>query len=87
MAKMQKKSLNPRDETHPFDKGKVELANLSDVTIGKATLEPGRGWVKCVKPVVKINSCQPPYTQYIISGRIRVRMDDGEEELVPALSV
>ena len=41
MAKMQKKSLNPRVETHPFDKGKVELANLSDVTIGKATLNQG----------------------------------------------
>jgi uncharacterized cupin superfamily protein len=24
--------------------------------------------------------CQAPHTQYIISGRIRVRMDDGEEE-------
>jgi hypothetical protein len=81
MAKMQKKSLNPRVETHPFDKGKVELANLSDVTIGKATLEPGWSWEKCVKPVVKINSRQPPYTQYIISGRIRVRMDAGEEEV------
>ena len=49
MAKMQKKSLNLPDETHPFDKGKVELANLSDVTIGKTTLEPGRSWEKCVK--------------------------------------
>lgn len=78
MAKMQKKSLNPRVETHPFDKGKVELANLSDVTIGKATLEPGRSWEKCVKPVVKINSRQPPYTQYIISGRRIV----GNEPLV-----
>ncbi|MFZ0893150.1 MAG: hypothetical protein WAZ77_01490 [Candidatus Nitrosopolaris sp.] len=56
MAKMQKKSLNLPDETHPFDKGKVELANFSDVTIGKTTLEPGRSWEKCVKPIIKINS-------------------------------
>lgn len=41
MAKMQKKSLNLPDETHPFDKGKVELANLSDVTIGKELLNQG----------------------------------------------
>jgi len=79
MTKMQKKSVKPRDETHSFDKVKVELANLSDVTIGKGTLEPARSWKKRVKPVVKINSCQHSYTQYIISGRIRVRMDDGEE--------
>ncbi len=56
MAKMQKRSLNSPDETHPFDKGKVELANLSDVTIDKTTLEPGRSWEKCLKPIVKINS-------------------------------
>ena len=56
MAKMQKRSLNSPDETHPFDKGKVELTNLSDVTIGKATLEPGRSWEKCLKSIVKINS-------------------------------
>jgi hypothetical protein len=37
MAKMQKKSLNSPDETDPFDNGKVELANLTGVTIDKAT--------------------------------------------------
>jgi hypothetical protein len=52
MAKMQKKSLNLPDETHPFDKGKVELANLSDVTISKATLGLGKN---VSKPIIKIN--------------------------------
>jgi uncharacterized cupin superfamily protein len=33
-----------------------------------------------VKPIVKTNSCQVPHTQYIISGRIKVAMDDGAEE-------
>ena len=30
------------DETRTFEKGKIELAKLGDVTIGRATLEPGR---------------------------------------------
>lgn len=81
MAKMQKKSLNTSpDETRTFENGKIELANLSDVTIGRVTLEPGWSWEKCVKPIVKTNSCQAPHTQYIISGRIKVVMDDGAEE-------
>jgi hypothetical protein len=37
---MQKKSLNSSpDETRTFEKGKVELANLGDVVIGRATFE------------------------------------------------
>ena len=78
---MQKKSLNTSpDETRTFENGKIELANLSDVTIGRVTLEPGWSWEKCVKPIVKTDSCQAPHTQNIISGRIKVVMDDGAEE-------
>lgn len=81
MAKIQKKNLDSSpDETRTFEKGKIELANLGDVTIGRAVLEPGWSWEKCVKPIVKTDSCQAPHTQYIISGRIKVVMDDGAEE-------
>ena len=81
MAKMQKKNLNTSpDETRTFENGKIELANLGDVTIGRAIFQPGWSWEKCVKPIVKTDSCQVPHTQYIVSGRIKVVMDDGEEE-------
>jgi uncharacterized RmlC-like cupin family protein len=79
-AKMQKKSMKSPDETRSFDKGKVELANIGDTSIGRAYFEPGWSWEKCVKPLAKTESCQAPHTQYIISGRIRIRMDDGSEE-------
>ena len=78
---MQKKSLDSSpDETRTFEKGKIELAKLGDVTIGRATLEPGWSWERCVKPLVNTNSCQAPHTQYMISGRMKVVMDDGKEE-------
>jgi hypothetical protein len=80
MAKMQKKNLDSPEETRTFEKGKLELANLGDVTIGRATLEPGWSWEKCVKPLVKTDSCQAPHTQYMVSGRMKVVMDDGTEE-------
>jgi EutQ-like cupin domain len=50
------------------------------ITIGRGILEPGWSWEKCVKPLVKTNSCQAPHTEYIVSGRIRVVMDDGTED-------
>jgi hypothetical protein len=81
MAKMQKKNLDTSpDEVRKFENGKIELATLGDVTIGRAVLEPGWSWEKCVKPLVKTDSCQAPHTQYIVSGRIKVVMDDGSEE-------
>lgn len=71
MAKMQKKNLDTSpDEVRKIENGKIELANLGDVTIGRAVLEPGWSWEKCVKPLVKTDSCQAPHTQYIVSGRI-----------------
>jgi|SRR5689334_175214 quercetin dioxygenase-like cupin family protein len=89
MARMQKKNLDSSpDETRTFEKGKVELVNLDNVTIGRAVLEPGWSWEKCVKPLVKTNSCQQPHTQYMISGRMKVVMDDGiEEEFGPGDAV
>jgi hypothetical protein len=78
---MQKKSLDSSpDETRTFQNGKIELANLGDVVIGKAIFEPGWSWEKCVKPLVKTNSCQAPHTQYMISGRMKVVMDYGTEQ-------
>ena len=68
-AKMQKKSLDSSpDETRTFEKGKIDLANFSDVIVGRAIFEPGWSWEKCVKPIVKTNSCQAPHTMYVVSG-------------------
>jgi quercetin dioxygenase-like cupin family protein len=78
-SKMQKKSLDSPDETRTFEKGKVQLVNLKTVTIGRSVFEPGWSWDKCVKPIVKTNSCEAPHTSVIISGRLKVRMDDGTE--------
>lgn len=70
---------NP-DDVRNFTNGRVELANLGDAAIGRITLEPGWKWSKDIKHIVNTNSCQLPHTQYAISGRLRVRMDDGTEQ-------
>jgi hypothetical protein len=75
-----KKSLDKPDEVREFEKGKLELATLGDVVIGRATLQPGWSWEKCVKPLAQTKSCEAPHTGYMISGRIKVVMDDGTEE-------
>ena len=79
MVKMQKKSMNSPEETRDFPKGKVQLVTVEGVTFGLATFEPGWKWSTSVKSIVKTESCQAPHTQYTISGRLHVVMDDGSE--------
>jgi hypothetical protein len=72
------------DEARTFEKGKIELANFDDITIGRAVLESGWSWEKSVKPIVKTNSCQQSHTLYTVSGRMKIVMDDGiEDEIGP----
>ena len=78
-AKILAKSFNSPDEVRAFEKGMIEIVKLGNVVIGRTTLEPGWIWEKCVKPIVKTDSCQALHTTYIISGRMKVRMDDGTE--------
>ena len=80
MATMQKRNLSKLDETRTFDKGKLELVTLGGVTFGRATLKPGWKWSTSVKPLVKTKGCEAPHLQNHVSGRIRVRMDDGSED-------
>jgi hypothetical protein len=81
MASMQSKSLNKPDEKRSFPKGKLELVTLGGITFGRGTFEPGWKWSDSVKPLVKTKSCEAPHTQYHVSGRLAVRMDDGTEAI------
>lgn len=79
MAKLEAKTLDAPDETRSFDKGKLDVVNVTGATIGRTTFEPGWKWSDCVKPIVGTDSCQTLHTGYVVSGRINVVMDDGNE--------
>ncbi len=79
---LQKKSLDSPDETRTFENGKVGVITLGDFTASRLVLEPGWRWSENVKPIAGTDSCQVPHTGYHVSGRLRVRMDDGTEEEV-----
>jgi hypothetical protein len=73
------KSLATPDETMKMDHGLIELVSLPGVTFGRATFEPGWRWSTDVKPAAGTGSCQIAHTAVVLSGRLRVRMDDGTE--------
>ena len=76
---MQKKSMNSPDEVRDFPLGKLCLVNIEGVTFGLATFQPGWRWSTSVKPLVKTDSCEAPHTNYHLSGKLGVKMDDGSE--------
>jgi hypothetical protein len=81
---LEAKNIETPDETVTFDRGEVRIVNLTGMTVGQATFQPGWRWSMDVKPVVGTESCQLPHLSYIVSGRFHVRMDDGTElELRP----
>ena len=79
MARLEKKSLDRPDETRPVTDGSVAVVELDGATVMRTTFEPGWRWSESVKPVVGTDSCQVHHVGYVISGRMHVRMDDGEE--------
>lgn len=74
---MTRKSLEQPDETRAFGKGKLQIVSLGKLACGRATFEPGWKWSENVKPIAKTDSCQVHHVGYVISGHMKIKMDDG----------
>jgi quercetin dioxygenase-like cupin family protein len=75
-------SLDSPEETRPFEgsTGQLQLVNMNESVVGRATFLPGWRWSEHVGPIAKTSSCQVAHRGYFISGRMKVVMDDGEEK-------
>jgi uncharacterized cupin superfamily protein len=79
MSNTVKKNLGQPDEVRPFPNGKLELVTVGDVTFARATFNAGWRWSENVKPIAGTPSCQVHHNGYVVSGRMHIRMDSGEE--------
>jgi quercetin dioxygenase-like cupin family protein len=75
----EKQNLHDADEVRTTEKMRVEVVRLGGTTVSRLTMEPGWRWSEHVKPVAGTESCEAKHLGYVISGRMRVRMDSGEE--------
>jgi hypothetical protein len=73
------RSVDTATDIREFPRGRVEVVTVGTTTVTRSTMEPGWRWSECVKPVAGTDSCQVQHNGYAISGRIRVRQDDGTE--------
>jgi uncharacterized cupin superfamily protein len=80
MANVELKNFDSPDEVRPFEgKGQAEVVNIAGQTIGRGTFEPGWKWSENVKPIAGTDSCQVAHLAYVVSGRMRIHMDDGSD--------
>ena len=70
------------DEVRTFEKGKFEVVRIADMTIGRATYEPGWKWSEHVGKKLGKKSCDVEHVGLVISGRAAVAMDDGREFVI-----
>ena len=84
VPRLQRKSFSTPDEVRRFPCGQVAIINLDETILGRFSLGPGWRWSKDVKPIAGTPYCQHRHVGYVMSGHLRVRMEDGTEEDIVA---
>jgi mannose-6-phosphate isomerase-like protein (cupin superfamily) len=85
MGKLMVKKFSAADERRSFEShGFVETIRIGEGTVGRAVFEPGWKWSVDVKPLANTDTCEVHHSAYVLSGRMHIVMDDGEEADVEA---
>ena len=76
------KRLEDPDEERRFEKGLFRLVSLGGSEIGRAEYQPGWRWSTHVGPTAGTASCEVEHVGLVVSGRVAVKMDGGEEHVL-----
>jgi quercetin dioxygenase-like cupin family protein len=71
------KRFEKPDETRVFEKGRFELVRVGEMTIGRATYEPGWRWSLHVGGPTGQTHCEVEHVGMVVSGRAVAAMRDG----------
>src|SRR3954452_25251944 len=76
MADAERKNFDAPDEVREFPHGRAEIVKIGGGEVGRLVIEPGWRWSEHIKPIAGTELCEAPHFQYVISGRVGVRMAD-----------
>ena len=79
VPRLQRKNFAAPDLVRTFARGRIDIVNLDETSIGRFVWEPGWRWSVDVGPIVGTHSCQNRHVGYVIAGHLHVVMDDGTE--------
>jgi mannose-6-phosphate isomerase-like protein (cupin superfamily) len=81
---LQKKNFQKPDEIQTPPNSRVDTIRIEGMTVQKQTYQPGWQWSKHMKSIAGTKSCQVHHFGVLVSGRLHVKADDGQEiELGP----
>ena len=72
-------SLDAASTSRILPLGRVDLIELGGLAFDRATFEPGWRWSEDQASATEGQLCSQRHLGYLISGRMRFRMDDGTE--------
>ena len=84
MQTTEHRTFTAPDDVREFPNGRAEIVKVGDAEIGRLVFDPGWRWSNDVKPIAQTDSCVAPHFQYHVSGRLAIRMDDGQEFIAAA---
>ena len=77
---IQRKSLNEPDATESYgEDGDAEAVQIGDAVVWRSRLKPGWSWAKDAQPKTGTPFCPADHFEYVVSGRIVYRMQEGGE--------
>jgi len=79
MAGFELKNFAAPDDVREFPFGKGDIVDMGGGKVMHMILQPGWRWSDHVKPTTGTELCEAPHFQYLVSGRLAVRMADGTE--------
>jgi len=80
MSRIAIKKFSAPDERRTFKaKGFADILNFDAGVVGRGVFEPGWKWSKHLQPIAGTKSCESAHSCYVVSGRMHIVMDDGEE--------
>ena len=85
MADIMISNVDAHGERRPFAAhGHVVLANAGAAAVLRGSFEPGWHWAADVAPLAGTTSCQVHHLGYVLTGSMRIRLDDGTERDIAA---
>jgi hypothetical protein len=71
------KSFEAPTEVREFTLGRFELVRIANLTIGRATYQPGWKWSEHVGPPLGLRRCTVEHVGLVLQGVATVAFDDG----------
>jgi mannose-6-phosphate isomerase-like protein (cupin superfamily) len=72
-------TVTPFGAPTPISHGQSSNVDVAGHKVHKMIMEPGWRWSNDIKPMAKTDSCQRVHILLAISGRMAIKMDNGEE--------